>query len=70
MEARIVTDSSSGDKTGILELGLDDGYHVGTIVMLTLDKDGVPTVTIDTPQDTETHEVMDVFMNDAKARWF
>ncbi len=53
---------------GVVELDMDDGYHVGTTVTLFVADDGTPVVQIDTPQSTETHEVMRVYMNDAIAK--
>ena len=62
MEARI---DNPGDRDyGVVELTAD-GYHVGTTVTVWTADDGVPVVQIDTPESTETHEIMRVWVNDA-----
>lgn len=68
MKARVDVDHD-GNEFGVLELTADDGYHAGTVVMLTIGKDGAPEVSIETSTETETHELMRVHMNDATARW-
>lgn len=52
---------------GVVELDMDDGYHVGTTVTFFVADDGTPVVQIDTPENTETHDLMRVYMNDAIA---
>lgn len=52
---------------GVVELDMGDGYHVGTTVTVFVADDGTPVVQIDTPPDTETHEVLRVYLNDAVA---
>lgn len=52
-------------KYGVVELDLFEGYHAGTTVTVSIAEfDGVPVVQIDTPQETETHELMRVYVND------
>jgi hypothetical protein len=63
MDARV--DTSYGQEFGIVELTIDDGYHAGTTVTVSFGEDEVPVVKIDTPEGTETHDLMRVYMNDA-----
>lgn len=55
----------------IIEVEPEDGYHAGLTVSVSFsEEDGAPIVQIDTPPDTETHDLVRVYVNDAIAtRW-
>lgn len=62
---RVRIDNPDDRDYGVIELAIEDGYHAGMTVLVYLADDGAPVVQIDTPQETETHELMRVWVNDA-----
>lgn len=65
MNARVDKDSD-GRPLGMIELTPEDGYHAGTTVGAWVNDDGWVVVQIDTPGETETHEMTWVYLNDAR----
>ena len=65
MIVRIDHDDEANRDFGIIEFTADDGYHAGLTVIAYVSDDHAPVVDISTSVDTETHEVMRVWVNEA-----
>lgn len=65
MIVRIDQDSERDRDYAIIEFTAEDGYHAGLTVIAYIADDGAPVLDISTSPDTETHEVMRVWVNEA-----
>ena len=65
MKARV--DNLDGTNYGIVELEPEDGYHAGTTIETWVAEDGWVTVQVNTPGETETHDMTRIYLNEAHA---